>query len=215
MFNTRIRCSVIISLVSGLATAFATSANAAVTLSISNVIIPSGSVAIVGVYASSNSSDVISGFNLPLDVNDDGFTAGILPAGFKLDANDLRNSIYANTGLDTPQPQITLINVDYIATGSGGNVQLSSVPSLLFDLALDVAGTVPVGTRVPLEIEVPNAPFQTLFDVAGPGSPVTSAPTTGSPVYGSITVTSVPEPAGIALAALPALLLLTRRSQKA
>ncbi len=193
--------------------AVASPATAAVTLSIDNVFVPPASVAIVGVYAASNSNDVISGFNLPFDINDDGYTAGILPAGFTLDANDLRNKLFANTGLDTPQPQITLINVDSIPTGSGSNVQLSSTPTLLFDLAFDVAATVPVGTVMPMEIEVPNSPFQTLFDVAGPGSPTVAGPTNGSPVYGSITV--IPEPATFAMASLPAFWLSTRRYRRA
>jgi hypothetical protein len=203
IMNKRIKPSLVLALGLVCSAASARAVQGAVIISIDHVDVPASSVALVGVYASSNSNDVISGFDLPLDINDDGYTAGILPAGFKLDPSDVRNAIYGNTGLDMPQPQTTLINVDGIAVGSGANEQLTSTPTLLFDLAFDVADTVPDGTSLPLEIEVPNAPFQSLFDVAGPNSPAVAAPTNGSPVYGSITV--VPEAGGIGLASIAAL----------
>jgi hypothetical protein len=138
--------------------------DAAITISIANVAVPAGTEAIVGVYASSNSGDVMSGFNLPLDINDDGTAP--LPTGFTLNGSGFTNALYANTALDTPMPQITLINVDSIPTGSGANTTLSATPTLLFDLAVNVAGSVPAGTVVPLEIEVTASPFSPLFNVA-------------------------------------------------
>ena len=193
-------------------------AAAAVTLSIADVQVQAGQTAYVHVYASSTAGDVISGFNLPLDYNDDGFVdrngdgVGDLPAGFALAAMPIANATYGNTGFDTPQPQISLINVDGIPTGSGQNLTLTTARTLLFDLAITVAPTVAVGTVVPLEIEVPAAPFGPLFNVAGPFSPTVAAPTAGAPVFGSIRVVGVPEPA--AAAAVTLVLPLARRRRR-
>ncbi len=199
------------------------SADAAVVLTMSNVAVPAGSPALVGVFAASTTGDVISGFNLPTDINDDGFvsngtgtTASKLPAGFALDATPTPNAVYVNTGFDQPYPQIALINVDGIATGSGNNITLTATPTLLYDLAIDVGRTVTGGTVVPLEIEVPAAPFSPLFDVAGPNTPTVTAPAAGAPVFGSITVTAaVPEPSAACLLAVSAVAsALHRRSRR-
>lgn len=173
--------------------------HATIFVHVDDVVVPGKSTAIVGVYASSDSGDVISGFNLPLDINNDGFIDGDgdnksdLPSGFSLGSPSLRNVMYTNTAFDMPQPQIGLIEVDGIPTGSGANVMLSTVRTKLFDLAVDVASGVPPGTRLPLRIIVPISPFQSLFNIAGPNSPVSSAPEQGVPVSGSITV-AIPEP---------------------
>jgi hypothetical protein len=188
--------------------------DAAISISIANVSVFAGTTAVVGVYASSNDGDIISGFNLPLDINDDGMEA--LPTGFTLNGSGFSNAVYANTGLDTLEPQITLINVDSIPTGSGTNIMLSTTPTLLFDLDVNVAGSVAAGTVVPLEIEVPASPYSPLFNVAGPDTPTVAAPVIGTPVDGSITVVAVPEPAAILPVALVALLGVagSRRSRR-
>ena len=206
-----------VGLVTGLA---AGPASAAVTVSIGTVTVPAGSAttALVGVFASSNSGDVISGFNLPFDYNNDGFVdrngdgVGDLPAGFSLGGPLVRNALYPNnTAFDMPQQQDVLANVDGIPTGSGANVTLGTTPTRLFDLAINVAATVPAGTVLPFEIEVPAAPFNVLFNVAGPNAPTVAAPTAGSPVFGSLRVTAVPEPATAAALAAAGVALLGRR----
>ena len=190
----------------------AATASAAVRISVADVRVPAGSAttALVSVFASSTTGDVISGFNLPLDYNNDGYVdrngdgVGDLPAGFALDAVPTRNAVYADTGFDTPQPQISLIGADGIPTGSGGNLTLTATPLKLFDLAIDVAATVPAGTVLPLDIFVPADPFGPLFNVAGPNDPAVIAPQAGTPVFGSVTVVGVPEPtaaAGLAVVA--------------
>ena len=222
MFNKRLKLCGMAAVVAGSALVSTPSADAAVVLTMSNVRVPAGSPALVGVFAASTTGDVISGFNLPTDINDDGFvssgtgtTTGKLPTGFTLDATPTQNDVYVNTGFDMPYPQIALINVDGIATGSGNNITLSATPTLLYDLVVDVSKTVTAGTVVPLEIEVPAAPFAPLFDVAGPSTPVVTAPAAGAPVFGSITVTAVPEPSAVWLLVLAgAASILHRRSTR-
>ena len=168
------------------------SSNADVVISIQNVSVFPGNTALVGVFASSDAGNVISGFNLPMDFNSDGLLA--LPSGFVQNATPVQNALYANTALDTPA-SIIPANVDWIPTGSGSNATLGtdfSTLTKLFDLAIDVGGSVPTGTVVPIEIRIPAAPLQSLFNIAGPSSPTVAAPSTGVPVFGSISV--VPEP---------------------
>lgn len=173
-------------------------------ITLDNVFVPAGTTALVGVYASSDTGDVISGFNLPLDINSDGFLdsnsdlIGDLPPGFTLASPPIANAVYNNTGFDTPQPQIGLIDADAIPTGSGTNITLSTTPQKLFDLVFEVAASVPAGTRMPLEIFVPASPLSALFNVAGPNRPTINSPVLGQPSLGSITVV-VPEPANIVL----------------
>lgn len=187
----------------------AASSDAAVSISIDNLGVPAGTTAAVGVYASSDTADIISGFNLPTDLNRDGFSNGLLPDGFSVNPSVLQNAIYNNTGFDTPAFQIALIDVDGIATGSGSNVQLGVAPTLLFRLLIDVGPNVPVGTVLPLEIEAPADPFGALFNVAGPTNPTVAAPLVGVPVLGSITVT--PEPTAAAFVVAAAGVLMRRR----
>ncbi len=62
-----------------------------------------------------------------------------LPVSFSFNANALRNSLFPNTGLDRPLPQVVLIDVDSIPTGSGNNVTLGPTRTKLFDIAVDVS----------------------------------------------------------------------------
>lgn len=176
-----------------------------VIISMDNATALAGQTVLLGVYASSDSGDVISGFNLPLDYNSDGFVDqqqdrhGDLPAGFSLDAIPIRNALFANTGLDQPFPQTLLFNVDSIPTGSGANITLSNVPTKLFDLVIGTDSTLATGTVLPFQIKIPASPFESVFNVAGPNNPIVVLPITGSPALGSITIVAVPEPNGIAL----------------
>lgn len=191
-------------------------ASAAVRVEIDNVFVFAGTTqtARVGVYANSDFQDLISGFNLPLDFNNDGTAP--LPAGFSLPAaaDVTVNEIYADTAFDTPQPQITLIGADGIPTGSGPNVQLFAGNTKLFDLQVIVDASVPVGTVLPLSVFVPAAPFTPLFNIAGPNDPAVAAPVAGTPVFGSITVIDIPEPGALALVAGAAVLARRVRRKK-
>ena len=189
---------------------------ASVMISLDDVTVPAGSTALVGVYATSDQGDVMSGFNLPFDINNDGYVDATgdgtsdLPAGFSLNSPPMINMIYANAGFDLPQPQIVLIGVDGIPTGSGADANLSGIRTKLFDLSLHVDAAAVPGTRLPLSIIVPNAPFQALFNIAGTNSPTVAAPVVGQPVEGSITV-ALPEPSVVSLSAILVGLLFRRR----
>ena len=194
----------------------------AVILSVDDVSVAPGETAVVGVYASSTASDVISAFNLPFDFNNDGFIdannddVSDLPDGFTLGTPPSLAAEYS-VGLDRPMPQVELIGADVIVnTNNVHDVTLSATPLKLFDIVFEVDAGVAPGTVVPLRLFVPDAPFAGLFRVSGAaGSSAAAdvvAPTAGAPVFGSITV--VPEPAGIAGGVGIAMILLTRRSRR-
>lgn len=191
-------------------------ARAAVAISIDKVEVLPGGTATVGVYIASNSGDVLTGFNLPLDINNDGFVdsnldlKSDLPTGFTYGTPALTNALYTDSGLDMPFQQVRLYNIDAIPTGSGADTPLSVTPTKLFDLVFNVAVSVPVGTVVPLEIRDLPFPFTGVFTIAGRPNPTVAAPTVGSPVLGSITVVS-PEPAGLGLLTVGAAMLIRRR----
>ena len=180
---------------------------AGIVISIDHAMAHAGDTILLGVYASSETGDSISGFNLPFDYNSDGFVdsqgdgIGDLPNGFSLAFPALSHIIYSNTDLDRPSPQIQLIGADAIATGTGGDIRLgnSLTPTKLFDLVVVVASNVSVGTVVPFLIKVPNDPFASLFNVAGKDAPTVLLPTQGNPATGSITIVAVPEPTSIFL----------------
>ena len=181
--------------------------NAGIVISIDRVTAVAGQSILLGVYASSDSGDEISGFNLPFDYNSDGFVDiqndgfGDLPTGFTFSVMPVSNATYLNTGLDRPKPQIQLVDVDTIVTGTGDNIRLgdSLNPTRLFNLVIESSSTVPVGTVVPFQIKVPDQPFTSLFNVAGPNVPRVTFPTPGSPATGSITIVAVPEPSSVIL----------------
>ena len=196
----------------------ASAGQAAVAISIDNVNVLPGGTATVGVYIASTSADVLTGFNLPLDINNDGFVdantdlVSDLPIGFAFGVPAFTSALYADTGLDRPFPQMLLYDIDAIPTGSGVDVALSMTPTKLFDLVFNVDVSVPVGTVVPLQIRDLAFPFTGVFTIAGRPEPVVSAPTVGSPVFGSITVVA-PEPSCIGLMGLGAYMLRRRRAR--
>ncbi len=178
---------------------------AGIVLTVDNVTVFAGQTAIVGVYATSTSGDIMTGFNLPLDFNRDGNAS--LPLGFSYESPVIAHAIFSNTGFDRPA-SIVFANVDSIPTGSGENVTLGLTPIRLFDLRVNVAGTVAVGTVLPIDIEIPPTPLQSLFNVAGyangnlaAGKPIVFLPSPGVAAFGSITITAVPEPSVLALIA--------------
>ena len=98
--------------------AFICTANcqAGIVVSIDRETALAGQTVFLGVYASSEDGDNISGFNLPFDYNSDGFVDaqndgfGDLPTGFSLAKNPLSFMLYGNnTGLDRPFPQVSIM----------------------------------------------------------------------------------------------------------
>ncbi len=156
-----------------------------------------GSTALVGVFARSNNNDTISGFNLPVDIGADGKRA--LPNGFRLTTPQVTNLLFDNTRMDFPEPQITIANVDGIISGFvAGNqaVQLSDIPTKLFDIAFEVDASVPAGTVLPIHIV---QDILGLFNVTSPSGGVVGLPSAIAPAIGSLSV--VPEPGVLPLLA--------------
>lgn len=182
-------------------------AMAGIVISIDRETALAGETILLGVYASSETGDVISGYNLPFDYNSDGFVdvqndgIGDLPLGFTLAPSPLTSISYANAGLDQPFPQLQLVGTDAIVTGTGSDIVLGNSlnPTKLFDLVVVTDPSVAAGTVVTFQIKVPEAPFASLFNVAGPSSPSVLSPSQGVPVVGSITIVAVPEPSSIGL----------------
>ena len=149
---------------------FCTNATAAVTLDLGEATanqLGAGGTISVGVFASSDASDVMSGFTLPLDVNNDGNS---LPAGFSLNATPIQNSIY-KTNLN--QGMNGVVDVDGIVNGSGDDETLTTSQTRLFDLVIDFDGTVTSGTTIPIGIINPT-PVINQFKFSGPASPSVS-----------------------------------------
>ncbi len=186
-----------------------------IVLTADNVTVFAGQTARVGVYASSTSGDIMTGFNLPIDFNRDGNVN--LPLGFSYGSPVIANAIFSNTGFDRPA-SIFFANVDAIPTGSGANVTLGLIPLRLFDLRVNVASDVATGTVLPIVLEIPPTPLQSLFNLAGyangnlaAGKPVVFSPTPGVVAFGSITITAVPEPSVlVSIAALLSGLILRK-----
>ena len=188
-------------------------------MTMDNVTVFAGQTASVGVYATSTSGDIMTGFNLPMDFNFDGNAT--LPFGFSYGSPVLTNAIFSNTGFDRPA-SIGFANVDAIPTGSGANLTLGLTPIKLFDIRVNVAGNVPVGTVLPIDIEIPATPLQSLFNVAGyangnlaSGKPVVLSTAPGVIAFGSITIVSVPEPSCLLLIAALACGFLLKRTKLA
>jgi hypothetical protein len=169
-----------------------------IVLSIQNEEVVPGGTAYVGFYAQSNTGFAISGFNLPTDINDDQMST--LPAGFTLNAMPIQNAIYTNTFFDTTSGSLVPAMVDGIVTGNGVDEPLTATPRKLFDLVINVATNVPVGTQVPITLLIPGNGLNTLFAVSGPNNPPVFAPTINTGVTGYIAV--VPEPSSFAMLSL-------------
>jgi hypothetical protein len=148
---------------------------------------------LVGVFASSNAGDALNGFNLPFDVNNDGFQ---LPPGLTFNASPIQNQnpsfSVAATFSTGPGALYTLLSIDAVVSSVGNpNVTLSSTPIKLFDLAFDIAPlpAIPEGTLVPINLDV-----NVLYSVAPPVASSVSA--------GSLLVTAIPESSRLITGAL-------------
>jgi len=134
----------------------ASTASATIIFDVAEVTANPGDTALVTVFASTDASDILTGFNLPTDV---GATAsGVaatpgngMPAGLAYNATEMQNIdanfadlVSFNTGLDASlNPTGGGTWIDGIANGSGQNVQLSSTPVALFSYAIDVPVSAP------------------------------------------------------------------------
>jgi hypothetical protein len=139
-------------------------ATAAVTLELGAISGAPGETVLLPVFASSNSGDVISGFNLPLDVGLDGNAL----VNLALADAPIQNALYASTSLNSNFNAV--VGTDGVANGDGGNVTLSSSPLKLFDLALEISPSVSSAISIPASIKHPTTPVN-LFTLAGPGTP--------------------------------------------
>lgn len=173
------------------------SARADIVISIQDEEVIPGGTAFVEFYAQSNVGYRISGFNLPTDINRD--NVNMLPTGFTLNATPILNAMFNNTFF-AKSPSIDVALVDGIIIGNGVNETLGISPRKLFDLVIDVASSVPVGTKIPIELRIPAGDLESLFAVSGPDNPPVFAPTTGASVVGYISV--VPEPSSFVMLAL-------------
>jgi hypothetical protein len=147
------------------ALAAATNLRAAVTVSIESKSVAAGQNVLVGFFASSNSGDVLSGFNFPLDIGPSG--QGFPPA-ISYGPTPLQNSAFDFTDLSTALN--STVNVDGVINGDGEGLALGPSPTKLFDLELAIAPSAVPGTIIPLVIVNPTTPVN-LFSISGPNSP--------------------------------------------
>jgi hypothetical protein len=136
-----------------------------VTVSIESKSAAAGQNVLIGFFASSNSGDILSGFNFPLDI---GPTGQGLPPAVSYGSTPLQNSAFDFTDLSTALN--STVNVDGVINGDGEGLTLGPSPTKLFDLELTIVPTAVPGTSIPVVIVNPTAPVN-LFSIAGPNSP--------------------------------------------
>lgn len=130
-----------------------TQARAAIVIDVEDVWVPPGAgTAYVGVFASSNASDAITGFNFPIDVGNDG---NIFPSGFTLNGTPIQNVIPGYGAVMTfNTTQNVSFNIDGIVNiGFATNVTLTSTPVRLFDIVVNYGPAVLGGTSVPVIVD--------------------------------------------------------------
>jgi hypothetical protein len=170
-----------------------------VVISVQNQTGTPGTTALVGVFAYTTAADQLQGFNLPLDVNNNG---NGLVSGLTFNATPIQNF---NPGLVFEGFNTALNNavntddggIDGVVNGSSVNPTglplstSSAVPTKLFDVALDISPTLvppPGGLVVPISIITDTFPLFNVYSVT------TNPSTTVTVTSGSLTV-SVPESA--------------------
>jgi hypothetical protein len=160
-----------------------------------------GTTAFVGVYAYTTASDQLQGFNLPIDVGNDGnglisgltFNAtpiqnvnpGLTFLGFNTAENTLVNQ--NNGGIDG------IVNADSVSLSGLALSTSPTTPTKLFDIALDISPTLipPGGVTVPISIITDTFPLANVYSVT------TNPPTNTSVTQGSLVISAVPESASL------------------
>ncbi len=135
------------------------------TVSIESKSAAAGQNVLVGFFASSNSGDVLSAFNFPLDIGPSGQG---LPPAISYGPTPIQNSAFDFTDLSTALN--STVNVDGVINGDGQGLTLGPSPTKLFDLELTIGPSAVPGTIIPLVFVNPTAPVN-LFSIAGPNSP--------------------------------------------
>lgn len=161
-----------------------------------------GDLASVSFFATSNTSQQITGLNLPIDVGADGMG---LPAELSFASAPLINALSAVPDLNLAPAPLSIDNVDGIANVVGfAPVTLSTSATLLFDLQLEVDPTAPTGS-FPISINSDG----TFFEIAAPGGVVSRSDITVN--SGSVNIVGVPEPTSALVVLACGGLVLSRR----
>jgi len=158
-----------------------------------------GTTALVGVFAYTTAADKILGFNLPIDVDNNGnglitgltfnampiqnLNAGLFDDGFSTALNSSVN--LNNGGIDGVQSATSSAPTGLVLSTS------SLAPTKLFDIALDISPTLipPGGVTVPISIITDTFPLANVYSVT------TNPPASTSVTQGSLVISAVPESA--------------------
>lgn len=166
-------------------------ASAAITFSLGNTSVTAGSTAYVSLNASTDQADgeTLGGFNLEVDIGDDG--TGI-PAGFSNFSVDDRSNRFGSESVNEDASD----GADRIVNAFNGNVLLEATPQSLLYLTLDVAESITPGIY---RISLVNTVLDAAADPDGKELTISSA---SYQTFGTITVTAVPEPGSMAVLGL-------------
>ncbi|QEG20849.1 PEP-CTERM sorting domain-containing protein [Mariniblastus fucicola] len=167
-------------------------ASAEIIVHVGNVTVDAGTNALVQVTATGDEN--LTSFDTPFDIGNDGFP-NIAPTGLTLidvvSAEPFGTGLFFNAAENLQEDLI--VNDVSLATG----VLLDSSPTLLFTMEFAVGNSVPSGTVFDLTVIRDDKFVINGTSNPGPGtSPVVDVNN------GSITVSAVPEPSSLALAAL-------------
>jgi hypothetical protein len=147
-------------------------ARAAIYVDIGDALVLPGQTAVIGVYAYTDSGDVLNGFNFPLDINNDG---NMFPAGFSYNATPIANEVITPTTLNLAFNGLVNLpaGIDGMVNAAAGpNIALGTIssPTKLFDLRIDVSGSVPLNTAIPVSLLTNTNPPVNIFNISGSGS---------------------------------------------
>ncbi len=178
---------------------WASSVRGNIVISVENETGTRGTTAFVGVFAYTTAADTILGFNLPIDVGNNGnglitgltFNAdpiqflnpGLSDDGFNTDLNNSVNQ--SNGGIDGIQSATSSDQSGLVLSND------PSMPTKLFDIALDISPTLipPGGVTVPISIITNTFPPVNEYSVT------TSPTTTTTVTQGLLVISAVPESA--------------------
>jgi hypothetical protein len=181
---------------------------AAFVLSLENVVVTAGQQAVVGVFLSSDSSQLLTGYILPIEVGGNGRG---LPSGLSFPGDPAaETSTWAAVGITQLGSDITppiVRNYEGLFFDAmplaGSPIQLTTTPVQLFSLLVNTHPGLPDGTVFPVSItdsSFPTSQFSitTISGTGGTSTTVHSIAAGGSALAGSITINAVPEPGSLA-----------------